>query len=177
MTVATNTLSAVAKNHLRTALASTTAGNQIEDILEGAVTTHSYTSADALKVGGVIVPQELVLSFAIGPLATITEYDLWIAPAAYQVTKISVVPSTLQGGAATATIVKAVGTDTPVKTTTPMHTADAINLNTGAYTVQNVTLSATTADLQLAAGNRISVDLSTACTVAHWVVSITLKRI
>jgi hypothetical protein len=177
MTVATNALSQVAKNHLTSALGSTTAASQIEDILEGAVTTHSYAGADALKVGGVIVPQEVLLSFNIQPLATITEYDLWVAPAAYQVTSIKVVPSTLQGGALTATIVKAVGTDTPVKTTTPMHTADSINLNSGAYTVQSVTLTSTTADLQLASGNRIAVDLSGAASAAHWNVSITLKRI
>jgi hypothetical protein len=177
MTVATNALSQNAKNHLRTALASTSAGSQIEDILEGAVTTMSYAGADALKVGGVIVPQEVLLSFTISPLATITEYDLWIAPAAYQVTSIKVVPSTLEGGALTATIVKASGTDTPVKTTTPMHTADSINLNTGAYTVQSVTLTATTADLILAAGDRIGVDLSAAADGAHWCLSITLKRV
>jgi hypothetical protein len=177
MTVATNALSQVAKNALKSAMCDTGAASQVEDILEGAVTTHSYAAADALKVGGVIVPQVLELSFAIQPLATITEYDLWVAPAAYQVTAIKVVPSTLQGGAMTATIVKAVGTDTPVKTTTPMHTADAINLNAGAYTVQNITLTSTTADLQLAAGNRIAVDLSAAVTTAHWNVSITLKRI
>lgn len=177
MTVATNALSQTAKNHLRTALASTTAGSQIEDILEGAVTTMSYAGADALKVGGVIIPQHLVLSFAIGPLATITEADLWIAPAAYQVTRIDVVPSTLQGGAMTATICKATGTSAPANGTTPMHTANSIDLNTGAYTVQNVTLTSTTADLILAAGDRIGYDLSAAATAAHWNVSITLKRV
>jgi hypothetical protein len=137
----------------------------------------AVSTADGLTVNGVIVPQLEVLSFAIQPLATITEYDLWVAPAAYKVTKIDVVPSTLQGGALTATIVKATATATPVKTTTPMHTADAINLNTGAYTVQNVTLTATAADLALVAGERIAVDLSAAATAAHWNVSITLQRV
>jgi hypothetical protein len=147
------------------------------DMTIAASKTLAVTTADKLTVGGVIVPQFEQLSFAIQPLATITEYDLWVAPAAFQVTKIDVVPSTLQGGALTATIVKATGTATPVKTTTPMHTADAINLNTGAYTVQSPTLTVTTADLQLAAGERIAVDLSGAASVAHWNVSITLKRI
>jgi hypothetical protein len=137
----------------------------------------AVTTTDGLTVGGVIVPVEQALSFAIQPLATITEADLFIAPFAMQVTGISVVPSTLQGGAMTATIVKAVSTATPVKTTTPMHTADAINLNTGAYTVQDMTLTATTADLILAAGNRISYDLSAAATAAHWAVTIKYKRV
>jgi hypothetical protein len=133
------------------------------------------TTADKLKVGGVIVPQFVRMSFLLHPMATITEWDLWVADRAIQVTGISVVPSTLQGGALTATIVKSVSTATPVKTTTPMHTADAINLNTGAYTVQTITLTATAADLVLAAGNRISIDLSGALTVGQACVSVTYK--
>lgn len=139
--------------------------------------TLAVTTADKLTVGGVIAPQQLELSFDVRPMATITEYDLWVAPAAYQVTGIRVVPSTLEGGALTATIVKAVSTATPVKTTTPMHTADSINLNTGAYTVQTITLSSTTADLQLATGNRIAIDFSGAVGTAKACVSIQLKRI
>jgi hypothetical protein len=137
----------------------------------------AVTTTDGLTVGGVIVPVEQALSFAIQPLATITEADLFIAPFAMQVTGISVVPSTLEGGACTATICKAVGTDTPVKTTTPMHTADAINLNANAYTVQSPTLTATAADLVLAAGNRISYDLSATADTAHWAVTIKYKRV
>jgi hypothetical protein len=134
-------------------------------------------SADKLTVNSVIVPQFVRMSFLLHPMATITEWDLWVADRAIQVTGISVVPSTLQGGALTATIVKAVSTATPVKTTTPMHTADSINLNTGAYTVQTITLTATTADLQLAAGNRLSIDLSAALTVGQACVSVTYKCI
>lgn len=137
----------------------------------------AVSTTDGLTVGGVIVPTEQAISFAIQPLATITEADLFIAPFAMQVTGISVVPSTLQGGAMTATICKASSTSAPAKTTTPMHTADAINLNTGAYTVQNMTLTATTADLVLAAGDRIGYDLSAAATAAHWAVTIKYKRV
>jgi hypothetical protein len=139
--------------------------------------TLAITTADLLTVGGVIVPQFGYIAARVGPHASVTEYDLFVAPRALQVTRIDVVPSTLQGGALTATIVKAVGTDTPVKTTTPMHTADAINLNTGAYTVQNITLTVTTADLQLAAGNRISIDYSAALTAGHAAVTISFKYI
>ena len=139
--------------------------------------TLAVTTADLLTIGGIIAPQHIELAFKLSPFATVTEYDLWVAPAAYQVTAINVVPSTLQGGALTATVVKAVSTATPVKTTTPMHTADAIDLNAGAYTVQPITLTATTADLQLAAGNRISIDYSAAYTVGHAALSIRLKRI
>jgi hypothetical protein len=137
----------------------------------------SVATADTLLVAGVIVPTVMIASFRVGPHATVTEYDLMVAPRALQVTRIDVVPSTLQGGALTATVVKAVGTDTPVKTTTPMHTADSINLNSGAYTVQNVTLTATTADLVLAAGNRIAIDYSAALTAGHAAVTISYKYV
>ena len=88
------------------------------------------------------------------------------------VTAISVVPSTLQGGALTATVCKATGTSAPANGTTPMHTANAINLNTGAYTVQNITLTATAADLTLAAGDRIGIDYSAAYTTGHAALTI-----
>ena len=101
-----------------------------------------------------------------------TEYDLFIAPRAMTVTAISVVPSTLQGGALTATVCKATGTSAPANGTTPMHTANAINLNTGAYTVQNITLTATAADLTLAAGDRIGIDYSAAYTTGHAALTI-----
>ncbi len=120
---------------------------------------------------------EFVLSLVLDPFATVTERDLWVAPFACQVTGITYVISTLQGGALTATIVKAVGTDTPVKTTTPMVTADVIDLDGDAYTVVTPTLTATTADLVLATGNRIAIDYSAAQTVAHWAVSISMKRL
>lgn len=147
------------------------------DMTLAASKTLAITTADKLTVGGLIVPQELELAFTLPPLATITEFDLWVATAAYQVTKIRMVPSTLQGGALTGTVVKAVSTATPVKTTTPMHAADLLDFNTGAYTVQSPTLTATTADLQLAAGNRIALDLSAAKTAGHAALGITLKRI
>jgi hypothetical protein len=137
----------------------------------------AITTADLLTVGGIIVPQTLYFQFRIGPHASVTEYDLAIAKRALTVTSIDVVPSTLQGGALTATIVKATGTATPVKTTTPMHTADAINLNTGAYTVQAITLTVTTADLTLAAGERIAIDYSAALTAGHAVVTVGYKYV
>lgn len=139
--------------------------------------TLAITTADKLTVGGNIVPQTLEISIPILLHATATEYMLWTAPAAYQVTNISMTPSILQGGALTGTIVKAADTATPVKTTTPMHTADALDFNAGAYTKQTPTLTVTTADLQLAAGDHIGIDFSAALTVGKADVAITLKRI
>jgi hypothetical protein len=129
-------------------------------------------TADALTVANVIVPDTLYLTFQYSPLATITEYDLMVAPRALKVVSIKVVPSTLQGGALTGTVVKVTGTATPANGTTPMHTANSINFNSGAYTVQNITLTSTVADLALVAGERIGLDLSAAMTAGKGAITI-----
>jgi hypothetical protein len=140
-----------------------------------------YTGSAWEQVGasqaGVITPSTLYWAFRVGPHASVTEYDLAVIPRALQVTSISVVPSTLQGGALTATLVKAINTATPVKTTTPLHTADAIDLNTGAYTVQTITLTATANDLIFAAGNRLSIDYSAALTAGHAAITVGFKYV
>ncbi len=134
-------------------------------------------TADALTVNDVIVPTIHYWHFRVGPHASVTEYDLAIAKRAITVVSIDVVPSTLQGGALTATIVKATGTATPANGTTPMHTANSINLNSGAYTVQSVTLTSTAADLTLAAGERIGIDYSAALTAGHAAITIGVKYV
>jgi hypothetical protein len=139
--------------------------------------TLAVTTADKLTVGGVIVPATVYWHFRLLPHASATEYDLGIALRAFQVTGIRVVPSLLQGGALTATLVKSTGTATPVKTTTPLHTADAINLNSGAYTVQTISLTATTADLQFAAGDRLGIDYSAALSTGIAVVTVAVVYI
>lgn len=143
----------------------------------GTSDTLAVTTADKLTVGSVIVPATLYWHFRVGPHASVTEYDLAVAQRAFKVVDIDVVPSTLQGGALTATLVKASGTATPVKTTTPLHTADAINLNSGAYTVQAITLTATAADLVFAAGDRLSIDYSAALTAGHAAISIGIQYV
>lgn len=137
-----------------------------------AATTLAVGDPDGLTVDDVIAPATLYMTFQLKPFATVTEYDLFVADRAMKVVSIEVVPSTLQGGALTATVVKATGTSAPANGTTPMHAANAINLNTGAYTVQAITLTATTADLVLAAGDRIGIDFSAAYTAGHAALTI-----
>lgn len=114
----------------------------------------------------------LYWNFQLKPFATVTEYDLAVIKRAIQVVSIDVVPSTLQGGALTATVVKASGTSAPANGTTPLHTANAIDLNAGAYTNQSITLTSTTADLQFAAGTRLGIDYSAAYTTGHAALTI-----
>lgn len=140
--------------------------------------TLAVTTADLLTVGGTIVPQaEVLVSFVVDPHASKVVYNLFVARDAWQVTHIDYTPDIAQGGALTATVVKAVGTATPASGTTPMHTANAVDCNAVAHTVQPITLTATTADLQLAAGNRIGLVLSGALTTGSGLLTIRGKRI
>jgi hypothetical protein len=139
--------------------------------------TLAVADADGLTVNGVIVPATLYMNFRVGPHASVTEYDLAVIKRAITVTSIDVVPSTLQGGALTATLVKASGTATPVNSTTPLHIAGAINLNANAYTVQAITLTVTAADLTFAAGDRLAIDYSAALTAGHAAITVGFKYV
>lgn len=116
------------------------------------------------------------VSRTIPALAGKTEYNLFVARRGYTITSIDYVPDVAQGGALTATVVKVSGTATPVSSATPMHTAGAINLNGTAHTVQSITLTSTAADLVLAAGDRIGLDLSGAMTTGSGCITIRMTR-
>lgn len=117
-----------------------------------------------------------IVSVNIPLEATKTVYNVFVARKSYTVESIDYVPDVAQGGALTATVVKATGTATPASGTTPMCAAGAINLNGTAATVQSITLTATAADLGLVAGQRIGLVLSGAMTVGSGCLSIKLKR-
>lgn len=119
----------------------------------------------------------VTISVSVPLHATKTVFNLFTAREALRVLSIDYVPDIAQGGALTATVVKATGTDTPASGTTPMHAAAAINLNGTAHTVQSIALTATVADLTLAAGERIGFVESGAMTVGSGVVTIRAKRL
>lgn len=109
--------------------------------------------------------------------ASATEQNLFTARESVQVVGIDVVVDVAKGGALTGTICKATGTSAPAFGTTPMHTADAIDFNAAANTVQQITLTSTAADLKLVAGERIGLDLSAALTAGRAAVTIRLRPI
>ena len=121
--------------------------------------------------------EDEVVEYLIPLHASKVIYNILVARRGYQITSIDYTPDTAQGGALTATVVKAVGTATPASATTPMHTAAGINLNGTAHTVYPITLSATVANLQLAAGNRMAIVLSGAMTTGSGNLSIRMKKI
>lgn len=115
----------------------------------------------------------VVLSVNIPAHASKTVYNIFAADQAYTVKSIRVTPDVAQGGDLTATISKVTGTATPASGTTPLHTGTA-NLNATAHTVQSLTLTSTTADLSLVAGERIGLILSGALSTGSANVSIRL---
>lgn len=135
-------------------------------------------AADTVTSGGVIIPNGVPLvELNVGLHASKVIYNAFVARDAWQVTHIDYTPDIAAGSALTATAVKATGTATPASATTPLHIAGAINLNASAHTVQPITLSVTTADLQLAAGDRIGLVLSGAMGTGSGLLSIRGKRI
>lgn len=137
--------------------------------------TLAVTTVDKLTAGGVIVPTFEEITIPIELHASRTEQNLFVARRAVEIVNIDVVPHVAQ--AITGTVVKVTGTATPDKATTPMHTADGINFNGTIHTVQAITLTVTTADLRLVAGERIGLDLSAALTSGSAIVTIRYKYI
>lgn len=147
-------------------------------VVQGGTTiTSVWVEFQSRVVPQVPTAQTFEVTVPILPHASLTEQNLFVARESLQVLSIDVVPDLVQGGALTGTIVKAVGTATPVKTTTPMHTADEANFNATAHTVQPMTLTETAADLLLVAGDRIGLDLSAALSTGRANVTIRMRRI
>lgn len=134
--------------------------------------TLAVTTADKLTVGGLIVPQFIYLSVPI--FATDVSKSVFVATDAVQVVAIRVVYGVL-AVAGTLNLEKLTGTQAPAGGTT-MLTGD-IALTGTANTVLSGTLTSTTADLQLAAGNRIGIPLATLTGLVGCTVTIVLKRI
>ena len=117
------------------------------------------------------------VSFVASNNAAVLDTHFFIADRAYTVTRIDAIHTTAgtDAGAVTLQPRKATGVQAPatgVVLTTATH-----NLKGTVETVTNFTLTATSADLDLAAGNRLSVDITgTATTVAGVVVTVTVKR-
>ncbi len=120
--------------------------------------------------------QDTVVVFPVPTHASKTIYNILVARRAYTVTAIDYVPDVAQGAALTATVVKATGTATPASGTTPMHTANAINCNGTAHTVQSIALTSTVANLALAIGDRIGFVLSGALSTGSGTVVIRMTK-
>ena len=101
---------------------------------------------------------------------------IFVADGDYRVTSVAFMVD-VAGSSGTGTAVKAAATATPVKSTTPLHTADSIELDASAHTIQTETLTATVADLILAAGEKIGYDLDGTITSLDGIFIIHLRRL
>lgn len=157
-------------------------GTITDDTTVASGKTLAVTTADKLTVGGVIVPQEIEVSFHGQAAGAMVDQSFFVATQAYQVTKVRFVHAVAESTATTlyAQLVKDTGTDAPGAGTDLLtnNTNNGFDCKATANTVQTGTLTATTASLQLAAGNRLSVDFSAAATELVGVtITVTLKRI
>lgn len=144
--------------------------------------TLAVTDADKLTIGGVIAPQDKTVVFHAQAATAMVDQSFFIADRAYQVTRIDFVHAVAESTAATlyAQVVKDTGTNAPGAGTDLLtnNTNNGFDCKGTANTVVNGTLTATTASLQLAAGNRLSVDFSAAATELVGVtIQVTLKLI
>ena len=117
---------------------------------------------------------DTVVTYAVDLHASKTYYNVFYAKRGYTVTSIDWVSDIAQ--AITGTVVKATGTAVPAVGTTPMHTANGVLINTTASTVLPITLTGTSANLVLAAGDRIGFVLNAALTTGSGLLTIRMTR-
>jgi hypothetical protein len=144
--------------------------------------TIAVTDADAVTVGGVIVPQAIEVTYRCGAAGTCVTSSFFIANAAYQVTAVNAVWGTAESTATNLRIqvekltgTTAAGSGTALLTN---NSNAGISIKGTANTVGAGTLTATGASLQMAPGDRLGIKYETAPTEgASVVVTVTLKRI
>lgn len=123
--------------------------------------------------GRPIDPVPVLLNYVYGE-ATPLDNAFFVAHRAYRVHKISVRPLVVgsDAGAVTTTVKKA-PSGTAIASGTVLHSSSA-DLKGTINTNQALTLSATTADLNIAAGDAIGMDTTGTMTAARGVVSLEL---
>ena len=138
----------------------------------------AVTTADKLTVGGVIVPQKMIINVPIN--TSDVDRSVFIADDAWQITKIEEVHVTAQNTAfpntGSVTVTKCTGTTAP-GSGTAMHNATSY-LNGSANTVVTPNLTGNTPDLVLADGNRLGLNFNgTMSTFANGLITIHMKRV
>lgn len=136
-------------------------------------TSLAVTPADGLTVNSVIVPQTLFVSVVLNALSVTTA--AFVADTTYQITGVNVVwgVASISG---TFSIEKLTGTTAPGGGTGLL--TGNIDLSATANTVTAGALTSTTANLQLAAGNRVGIVLGgTLTSLVGCNVTLSLKRI
>lgn len=149
--------------------------------VQGAVTLQSTLNVTgAITATGGVTGQNFSVNYVGQTSEAATDRAIFVAPVACQVVGVRQVHSVAAGGASTLQLTKDTGTTAPGGGTDLLtnNTNTGFDLNATANTVQTGTLTATTADLQLAAGDRLSLDFAnTIQSTAGLVVTVWLKTI
>jgi hypothetical protein len=124
-------------------------------------------------------PTQTYLTVSLSQASSIADQLFYIAPEPLEVVEIHEVHGTLgtDGSAVTATVKKCTGTQA-LTAGADLLGATKIDLKGTINTVQSPALTSTAADLQMAAGDRLSFDVTgTTTAVANMVVTVLLRRI
>lgn len=139
-------------------------------------TLDAATSASVLLDAQTGDKDEMVVSYSKYGAGSLADQSFFIAPVPMKVLKVSEVHSVANASTLTADITKSTGTTAPGGGTTVL--AAQIDLQGTANTVQSPALSATAANLLLAAGDRLSFKPSAAGTaIANVVVTVHLQKL
>lgn len=132
----------------------------------------AVTTADKLTVGGVIVPQETVVTAYLD--ASTTDGNIFIASDAWVVTHIEAA-WTVASTSGTLMLDKCTGTEAPGSGDDML--TGTIDMSGTANTVTAGTLHGTAANITLADGDRIAIDIAgTMTNLAGGVVTVHMKR-
>jgi len=139
-------------------------------------------ATDYLTVGGVIVSAYEKITIALSTNALCIDQNIFIADRAYQVTRVDYSHATAgtDGSAVNVQLAKQTGTQAIGSGTNLLtnNTNAGFNCKGTINTVQNGTLTATTASLQLAAGDRLALDFAgTVTSLAGVTITVQLKPI
>jgi hypothetical protein len=124
----------------------------------------TLTVAGAITATGGVTGQNFSVSYIGQTTEAATDRAIFVAPVACQVVAVSEVHGVAAGGASKLQLTKDVSTDAPGAGTDLLtnNTNTGFDLAATANTVQVGTLTATAASLQLAVGDRLSLDFANA---------------
>jgi len=132
----------------------------------------AVTTADKLTVGGIVVPQEIPITFHYS--ATSVDTHIFTATGAYQITAIRLNPRVVGGDAGAVTASIMVCDDTEAPSAGVAAQSAAFDLKGAADTIQSATLSA---NVTVGAVDSISVDFTGVLTGAEGEMTIMVKRV
>lgn len=141
--------------------------------------TLAVTTADKLLVGSVIVPQLIYKSFQWSIATQMVSSSLFTAERALQLVAAYEVHGVVAGQACKLLVEKCTSTTAPGSGTALLtnNTNTGFDMTATANTVQTGTLTATTADLQFAAGDRCSVKWGTSTSCVGAALSLVFQAI